>query len=74
MNLKDAITSAANHPDEFPDPLVLAIFQNDLRATISNAIEGRFSLKEIDEAIRHVGSRIPVGTVQKFVRKWGKKL
>jgi F420-dependent methylenetetrahydromethanopterin dehydrogenase len=66
-----AVEAARRKDIQFPDPIVIGLFKNDLVATVASAKEYRLSVEEIDQAIRHIKSHIPVGEIQQLLRKWG---
>jgi len=66
------IQTAVGNPAECPDPLVLAIFRNDLKAALVCLNEYGGSLNDLDQAVRYVGSRVTGNDIQKVLRKWGK--
>lgn len=69
----EQIDLSVKNPNQYPDPIVVAIMQNDLRAAISCAHDWRCTVDDLDRAIRHVDTYISGRDIQWIVRKWGKK-
>lgn len=68
-----AIQAAVKEPNVYPDPIVIGILQNDLTKVVCIAQQYRLTLDQVDQAIRHVKSRVTIGDVKALLKKWGKK-
>ena len=71
--IERSIQLAVEDKSQCPDPIVIAIFSNDLRKTISLAFEYGMNLVDLGMAIRFVYSRVATQDINAVLKKWGKR-
>jgi len=67
---------AAKDPLECPDPLVLAIFQNDFAKVIqlTRTIEySHVTLEDLSAALTYKHCHVATNRINAIVKKWGKR-
>lgn len=75
-SLPHLMEQAAKQPLEFPDPLVLAIFQNDFAKVIQMTRSVEYSdvtLTDLSVALDYKHIHIARNRIDAVVKKWGKR-